>query len=109
MSEVKRIYKCSDDTAYEVSRRGIANLKTPGDLADFFARSTNYTLAYVTMVEGLRTTAMALPNEEQRNAVHEQARTELPGLLEPIKVNFRALQGYIRDAWPTSDPNPRYE
>jgi hypothetical protein len=106
---VKRIYNCSDETASEVCRRATANLKTPADLADFFAKSTNYTLAYVTMVEGLRTAWLALPNEEQRNATHEQARTELPGLLDPIKVNYRALQGYIRDAWPNSDPNPRYE
>jgi len=105
--EVKRKYTCSEDALYEITRRTIASLEH--DLADFFAKSTNYTLLYVNMVKGLRTTAMALPNEDQRNATHEATRNLLPGLIEPIKANYKTLQGFIRDGWPTEEPNPRYE
>src|SRR5437764_4856230 len=107
MNEVKQNYKCTEDALYEIARRVTASLKN--DRLDFFAKSTNYTLAYVTGVEGLRTTAMSFPNEDQRDATHETLRNQLPKLVEPIKLNYRALQGYIRDAWPTEDPTPRYE
>jgi hypothetical protein len=105
--KIKPVYKCSEDTLYEVTRRATANLKE--DRLDFFAKSTNYTLLHVTGLEGLRTAAMGLPNEEQRNAFHEGTRKLLPGLMEPVKLNFRALQGYIRDGWPNEDVKPRYE
>jgi hypothetical protein len=105
--EIKPKYKCSEDALYEITRRATVNLDE--DRLDFFAKSTNYTALYVSGVEGLRTTAMALPNEDQRNATHEATRNLLPGLVESIKLNYRALQGYIRDGWPTEDPNPRYE
>jgi hypothetical protein len=95
--EVKPKYKCSEDVLYEIIRRATANLDE--NLADFFAKSTNYTAALVTSLQGLRTTAMGFPNEDQRNATHEATRNLLPGLMEPVKANFKALQGYIRDGW----------
>lgn len=107
MNEVKPLYNCTQDAFYEIERRILVSLTE--DQPDFVAKSTNYTAAYVTMVKGLRTTAMSFPNEDQRNSTHESTRNLLPGLTEPVKLNFRALQGYIRAGWPTEDPNPRYE
>jgi hypothetical protein len=107
MTLVKQVYNCTEDAAYEISRRAIDNLEN--DLADFFLKSMNYVVAYILVLKGYRTTAMGLPNEDQRNATHEATRNLLPGLMDPIKLNFRAIQGYIRDGWPGEDPNPYYE
>jgi hypothetical protein len=64
---------------------------------------------FITGLETLRTTAMALPDEETRASVHETVKNLLPDLLIPVKDNFNDLKGYIRDGWPGEDPKPRYE
>jgi len=107
MSEIKPLYTCTQDAFYEIERRILVSLEE--DQPDFESKSTNYTMVYVNMVKGLRVTAMSFPNEDQRNSTHESTRNLLPGLMEPIKLNFRALQGYIRAGWPGEEPNPRYE
>jgi hypothetical protein len=92
---------------YAIMLIAINNLET--DLALFFAKSSNYTAALVTMLRGLRTSAMVLPDEEARNGVHQIAGNKLPGLTEPIKQDFNDLKNLIRDGWPGEDPKPRYE
>jgi hypothetical protein len=103
-------YRCSEDELYEVTKIIIENLKDPVTLAKFQAKKPmKYTNVFITGLETLRTTAMALPDEESRNGVHQTAKNLLPGLVEPCKDNFMDLKGYIRDGWPDEEPKPRYE
>jgi hypothetical protein len=105
--KTKQRYKCKEDELYAVCEIAIANLEK--DLADFAAKSTNYTPALVTALRLLLKNAKDLPNEEQRSARHEVLRGLLPKLVEEVKTDFRTLQSYIRDGWPGEIAKPRYE
>lgn len=107
MSSERPHYKCTMAELYAIMLLAIDNLNS--DLTAFAAKSSNYTAALVTMLRGLRTSAMVLPDEESRNGVHQILGNKLPGLLEPIKQDYNDLKGLIRDGWPTEDPKPRYE
>lgn len=107
VNEIKKKYACTQDEWYAVSELAINNLEE--DIDDFTTEDTNIDAAYVTWLRDLRAAAIALPNEEQRSARHETLRNLLPGLMEPIKTDFRRMQNYIRKGWPTEEPLPRYE
>jgi len=106
-TEIKAKYKSSEVEMYAIGELAFNNLTA--DLAPFAAKKAKYTAPFVTGLRGLRTDAMALPDEEQRNGVHQILKNQLPGVLTPVKDNFNDLKGYIRDAWPDEDPKPRYE
>lgn len=105
--EVKAKYKCTQQELYGILELAINNMEE--DLPLFTAKSDNYNPALVLAVRGVLGAAVALPNEEQRNGVHQTLKGLLPGLMEPVKQDFRDLQGYIRDGWPNENPKPRYE
>lgn len=105
--EVKAKYNCTQNELYAVLGLAVNNLAE--DLDQFTAKSTNYDDAYVLDMRALIDAAVALPDEEQRNGVHENLKADLPALLEPIKQDFKDLQEYIRKGWPNTDPKARYE
>ena len=107
MSEIKQKYASTEVELYSITNLGINNLEA--DLALFALKKAKYTVAFVNTLRGLRTAAMGLPDEEQRNGVHQTLKNLLPDLLTPVKDNFNDLKGYIRDGWPGQDPKPRYE
>ena len=107
MAEIRAKYACTQVELYAIAEMSIKNLET--DLAVFAAKKAKYTAAFVTTLKGLRTTAMSLPDEEARNGVHQALKNLLPGLTDPCRDNFNDLKGYIRDAWPSENPVPRYE
>ncbi len=104
---IKAKYRCTQQELYAIGKLAIDNLEA--DLADFFAKNGMYVAAYVTMLRNLRQAAIDLPDEEQRNGVHQVLKGLLPALVEPIKDNFNDLKSGIRKAWPTENPTPRYE
>lgn len=106
-TEVKAKYNCTQQELYGILGLAINNLEE--DLPLFFAKSSNYIAALVTGLRGVLNAAVILPDEEQRNGVHQVLKGLLPGLLEPVKQDFRDLQEYIRAGWPTENPKPRYE
>jgi hypothetical protein len=106
-TEIKSNYNCSENELYAITLIILQNLTN--DRPDFFAKKAKYTAGFITALEGQRTAAIALPDEESRNGVHQSAKNLLPGLLVPIKDNFNDLKGYIRDGWAGEDPKPRYE
>src|SRR4051794_3348114 len=99
-------YRCSEDELYEGARIVIENLLDPvhDDLAKFAAKKEKYTTIMVGGISTLLTNAMALPDEESRNGVHQTIKNVLPKLVVPVKDNFNDLKGYIRDAWPNENP-----
>ncbi|MEP7167744.1 MAG: hypothetical protein ABI855_00075 [Bacteroidota bacterium] len=107
MSEVKAKYPSTQVELYAIEKLSIDNLEF--DLGLFAAENTNYNSALITSIRALRAAAMALPNEEQRNGVHQILGNKLPGLLIPIKKDFNILKQLIIDAWPGEEPKPRWE
>jgi len=107
MAEVKAKYHCTQVELYAIENLAINNLQ--GNLALFTAESTNYDAALITTLRGLRTAAMELPNEEQRNAVHQTLENLLPDHVTLIKKDFNLLKQLIIDAWPNEEPKPRWE
>src|SRR5690349_14987748 len=107
ISSIKADYPCSQSSLYEVTRIIIENLKN--DRTAFAAKKAKYTVPFISTLETLRNDAMALPDDDSRDAVHQTVKNLLPGLLVPVKDNFNDLKGYIRDGWPGEDPKPRYE
>ncbi|MFI5219581.1 MAG: hypothetical protein ACHQNT_08835 [Bacteroidia bacterium] len=99
--------RCTESELYAIAELAINNLDA--DLALFAAKKAKYTALFITGLQTLLTNAKALPSEEERNGMHQILKGQLPGLLAPVKQDFKDLQGYIRDAWPTEDPKPRYE
>ena len=107
-NELQPTYRCTELELYAIAELAYNNLQT--DLAAFAAKKAKYTLLYLTTLRASRTAAMALPDEEQRNETHQTLKSLLEtNLLPPILDNFNDLKGYIKDAWPTEDPEPRYE
>lgn len=106
-TEIKAKYKSTEVELYAIGDLLFNNLRA--DLAQFVLKKAKYTALFVDGLDLLRTDAMALPDEEQRNGVHQILKNQLPGVLTPVKDNFNDLKGYIRDAWPNEDPKPRYE
>lgn len=106
--EVKIAYKCTELELYAIAELAYNNLE--GDLTAFTAVSTKYTAAFLTALRKTRTAAIALPDEEARNVEHEVLRNKMvKDLLPPVLDNFNFLKGYIKDAWPDENPEPRYE
>jgi hypothetical protein len=105
MAEPK--YNCSQAELYAILGLAVNNLEE--DLDAFAEKSTNYDDAFVDEMRALIDAAVAFPSEEQRKAAHQNAKGDLPGLLEPIKGQFRDLQEYIRKGWPNTDPKARYD
>jgi hypothetical protein len=106
-TEIRAKYKCTEVELYAIAELLFNNLRA--DLARFVLKKAKYTTLFVDGLELLRTDAMALPDEEQRNGVHQVLKNQLPDLVNAVKDNFNDLKGYIRDAWPDEDPKPRYE
>jgi hypothetical protein len=104
---IRARYRCTEDELYSIEELSANNLEARR--ASYFAKSTNYTAAFVLGIKALRTAAMALPNEDQRAAMHKNYGDLLPGLMEPVKADFRLLQQYIQDGWPDVNPNTRWE
>ncbi len=107
MAEIKAKYKCTQQELYAIGELGVNNLDA--DLLKFTAKSTNYNAAFVLVLRGLRNTAKGLPDDEQRNGVHQNLKVLLPDLLKPIIQDFRDLSNYIKDGWPGIDIKPRLE
>jgi len=105
--EVKSKYPCSEDELYEIAEIGIGNLEE--DLGLFTNESTYYDAAYALSRRALLTAARTLPNEEQRNGVHQAIGNLLPDLADVIKKDFLRLKDYIRKGWPGENPQPRWE
>ncbi len=106
--EVKSAYTCTELELYAIAELGYNNLET--DLAAFAAKSTKYDATFLAALRQQRTDAMALPDEEGRDAEHEILRNKLVAdFLPPVLDNFNDLKGYIKDGWPDEDPKPRYE
>jgi hypothetical protein len=105
--ETKPKYNCTQQELYAILGLAINNLAE--DKSKFLEKSTNYDDAFIDGQRVLVGAAIGLPNEEQRNGVHQNLKGLLPGLLEPIKQDFRDLQEYIRMGWPDENPTPRYE
>jgi hypothetical protein len=108
MADVKANYHCTELELYAIANLLFNNLEA--DLAAFAAKKAKYTLLFVTGLRTKRTNAMAQPDEEARNVTHEVLKNKLETeFLPPVLDNFNDLKGYIKDAWPTEDPEPRYE
>ena len=106
--EVKSSYTCTELELYAIAELGYNNLE--GDLAAFAAKSTKYDATFLAALRQTRSDAMALPDEEERDVEHQVLRNKLVDvLLPPVLDNFNLLKGYIKDAWPDEDPEPRYE
>ena len=106
--EVKAAYTCTELELYAIAELGYNNLES--DLAAFTAKSTKYDATFLAALRQTRTDAMALPDEEERNAEHQILRNQLVTVFwPPVLDNFNDLKGYIKDGWPTEDPEPRYE
>jgi hypothetical protein len=106
-TEITSKYKCSENEFYAIVEIILQNLTN--DQPAFVAKKAKYTPAFIAGLQGQRTAAIALPDEESRNGVHQSAKNLLPGLVTPCKDNFNDLKGYIRDGWANEDPRPRYE
>lgn len=107
-TEVKSTYNSTELELYAIADLACNNLTT--DLAAFAAKKAKYTAAFVTALRGVRTAALNLPDEEARNAGHQILKNKLVKVfLPPVLQNFNDLKGYIKDAFPTEDPEPRYE
>lgn len=107
MAEEESKYKCTQSELYSITGLAITNLDE--DLDDFHNKKTKYDDAFVLAMKDQRTAAMALPDEESRNAVHQTLKNKLPDLKDVCRDNFSDLKGYIRDGWPNEEPKPRYE
>lgn len=107
MAELRAKYACTESELYAITDMAINNLEA--DLPAFAAKKAKYTPAFVTNLRAMRTAAMTLPGEEQRNAEHETLGGLLPALKDTCRDNFNDLQGYIRDGWATENPKARYE
>lgn len=106
--EEKSNYNCTELELYAIAELGYSNLES--DLAAFAAKNTKYDALFLAALRQTRTDAIALPDEEARDMQHQVLRNQLvEKFLPPVLDNFNDLKGYIKDAWPTEDPDPRYE
>jgi len=106
--EVKSTYNCTEQELYAIAELAYNNLQ--GDLAAFAAKKAKYNAAFLTALRTTRTNAIALPDEEERNANSQMLRNKLVETFLPrVLDNFNDLKGYIKDAWPGEHPEPEYE
>ncbi|MEK6616981.1 MAG: hypothetical protein AABZ32_12910, partial [Bacteroidota bacterium] len=106
--EVAATYRSTEQELYAIAELGYNNLET--DLAAFAAKKGKYTPAFLTALRLTRTQALNLPDKEARNANHQILKNKLMStFLPPVLDNFNDLKGYIKDAWPSENPEPRYE
>ncbi|MEI8204835.1 MAG: carboxypeptidase-like regulatory domain-containing protein [Bacteroidota bacterium] len=68
-----------------------------------------YTSGFILSLRDNRTTAMNLPDDEQRSAIHETLRIQLVGLNFNCCENFQDLKGYIHDGFPKNEWQVKYK
>jgi hypothetical protein len=87
-----------------------SNLEKPANLAAFEDKKPGkYTPAFILALKAKKNTAFNMPDEIQRNSIHETFRVELLGLKEICCDNFQVLKGYIHDGFPKNQWKIKYD
>ena len=91
------VYKCTQLELYSICETATSNLEA--NLAVFADYKTKYTAAFVADLKTARTSAMALPDMDVRDAVSETLRVEMVPFAANCLKYFQYLKGYIDDAF----------
>lgn len=101
-------YDSTQQEIYSIADTIYENLTA--NLADMAAyKPGKYTAAFLITLKGRRTSAMALPDEDQRTSVFETLKTELVDERIKCTNNFDDLKGYIDDGFPVAVRKIKYE
>ena len=103
-------YHLTQQELYSIADTIYDSLEVPANLLKFQAKKPGkYTPAFILGLRNNKTTAFNLPDDDQRNSIHETNKIELTELMLTCCGNFQDLKGYIHDGFPKAQWTVKYD
>ncbi|MEI6487595.1 MAG: carboxypeptidase-like regulatory domain-containing protein [Bacteroidota bacterium] len=103
-------YPFTQQELYSIADTMYDNLENPTNLAAFQTKKPGkYTPAFIAQLRANKKAAFTMPDDDQRNSIHETFKVELIGLADTCCNLFQDLKGYIHDGFPKDQWNIKYD
>ncbi len=103
-------YPLTQQELYSIADTMYDSLEEPANLAAFQAKKPGkYTPVFIAQLRANKKTAFTMPDDDQRNSIHETFKVELTGLADTCCNNFQDLKGYIHDGFPSDQWTIKYD
>lgn len=103
-------YPSTQQELYSIADTIYDSLENPTNLAAFEAKKPGkYTPAFIAQLRANKKTAFTMPDDGQRNSIHETFKVELSGLAKICCDLFQDLKGYIHDGFPKDQWTIKYD